>query len=206
MSYYYPSNCDLLPDHALSLCDEVEYGRIRSAGFILLDHTFDATRTDEWQHGIIYKKIIVIPETNGDSPKATPVMAPAYGLRPESVIGYEFTAHYTDPAFLTNCDFYNAAVGNMNYRFFYRTSSHVFITDVPCSITPNRDIKNDLTSEIVWEVDVKWLSKSFACATPIPPYVFDTNTLIHLPQPTTGTTGGGGGTQPGGTGTGGGTG
>ncbi|MBS1624567.1 MAG: hypothetical protein JST83_11140 [Bacteroidetes bacterium] len=199
MSYYSPSNCDRLPDHTASLCDEVEYGRIRSAGFILLDHTFDPTLTADWQYGVIHKKIIVIPETNGDSPKATPVMAPAYGLRPESLIGYEFTAHYTDPAFLTNCDFYNAAVGNMNYRFFYRTSSHVFITDVPCSITPNRDIKNDLTSEIVWEVDVKWLSKSFACGVPTPAGVFDTDILNHLPP----ADGGGGGSIPGGGGGGG---
>ncbi len=197
MSYYSPSNCDILPDHNTSACDNIEYGRIRSAGFILLDHSFDPATTSGWTTGVRDRKIIIIPETNGDSPKAAPVMAPAYGLRPESLIGYEFTAHYTDPDFIANCDFYSAAVRNMNYRFFYRTSSHVFITDAPCSITPNRDIKNDLNSEIVWEVEVKWLSQSFPCGTTTPPHVFDPAVLsgIHI--------GSGGGSIPGGGGTGG---
>ena len=174
MSLYHPIHCDSLPLHYTDACREPEYGRLRSAGFIHQDFSFtDPASSVEWQAGITSGAIILIPETNGDSPKASPRTAPAYGRTPESVQGYDFTAHYSDPDYQLNCAFYNKIIGNLNYRFFFRTSSQVYITDVPVSIIPNRDIKNDLTSEIVWEVDIKWISKKFPCGTMIPDGIFE---------------------------------
>ena len=173
MSYYFPSNCDTLPEHTYDPCEDKEYGRIRSVGFIHVDYALMPSIRESWQAGVNGGKIILIPETNGESPKASPATAPAYGRRPESVIGYTFTASYTDPNYTSNCNFYNHVIGNMNYRFFFRTSSHIYMTSTPVSITPNRDIKNDMTAEVTRIVDIKWLDRQFPCALAAPSGIFD---------------------------------
>lgn len=177
---YYPSLCETFIPHNPDPCEDREYGRIRSAGFIRAGFIFnttsttpDPTDTQEWINGITAGQIVIIPETNGDSPKASPVMGPRYGLHAGAVLGYDFEATYEDPNYNSNCSFYNQLIGNLNYSFFYRTSTHVYLTESPATIIPNRAIKNDLLDDIVWEVQVKWISNQFACGIAIPDSVFN---------------------------------
>ena len=65
-------------------------------------------------------------------------------------------------------------IGKRDYRFFYRTSSQVFITNVPVTIIPNTEVKNDLNAEVVWELDIKWIDNRFPCPVNTPDNVFDT--------------------------------
>jgi hypothetical protein len=170
---YYPSSCATLVPHYPDPCEEREYGRIRSAGFIRTDYTFTVADPTAWLAGITGGQIIIIPETNGESPKGSPVIGPRYGYHMGAVLGYEFEASYEDPNYNSNCTFYNQLVGNLNYTFFYRTSANVYLTNAPVTIIPNRVVKNDLTEDVVWEVLVRWTSSQFPCGEAIPEGVFD---------------------------------
>lgn len=177
MAGYYPSNCDnLIPIHNCDPCESREYGRIRSAGFIHKDFMFadgDTENPVSWQTGITGGQILVIPETNGEMPEPGEKTGPGYGDTMESLLGYDFQARFNDPNFNSNCDFYNALVGNRNFRFFFRTSSKTFITPVPVTIIPKFSVANDLNAEVVWNVLVKWVSASFPCPFNTPEGIFD---------------------------------
>ena len=162
---YYPSTCSTpIPDHVCDPCDHREFGRIRSAGFIHREFTFtNPADPAEWLAGIQSKQIIVIPETNGELPEPTEKTGAGYGDTVETLLGYEFHAKVTDPDYVGNCAFYNALVGNRNFKFFYRTSSKVHITDKPVAIIPKKVIPNDLNGEVVWHVSVKWQDNKFPC-------------------------------------------
>ena len=174
---YYPSTCDSsIPVHACDPCETREYGRIRSAGFIHKDFLFalgDTTNKSEWIRGIDEGQILVIPSTNGEMPEPSEKTGPGYGDTTETLLGYDFQAKINDPNFVSNCDFYNALVGNRNFKFFFRTSSQTYITDKPVTIIPKFKIDNDLNAEVVWNVSVKWMSAQFPCPFITPSEVFD---------------------------------
>jgi hypothetical protein len=174
---YYPSNCTDLPQHDCNPCEGREYGRIRSAGFISKDYytTLMASPADPsvWATGQESNLVVVIPETNGSMSAGAAKMGPGYGETVETLLGYEFTAKFNDPNFVSNASFYNALIGQRNYYFFYRTSTQTFITNVTVTIVPNREIKDDLNSEIVWENTVKWIDVQFDTQIDTPDGVFD---------------------------------
>ena len=176
MGYYY-SNCSDLPQHDCNPCENREYGRIRSAGFISKDYytTLIASPGDPtvWAAGQDANLVIVIPETNGSVSAGSAKMGPGYGETVETLLGYEFTAKFHDPNFISNAGFYNALIGQRNYYFFYRTSSQTYITNVTVTIIPNKEVKDDLNGEIVWENTVKWVDKQFELQIDTPDVVFD---------------------------------
>ena len=164
---YYPTNCDTqIPVHACDPCEEKEYGRIRSAGFIHKDFEFlngDTTNASEWARGINEGLILLVPATNGEMPEPSEITGPGFGDTTETLIGYEFSAMFNDPNFASNCDFYQALVGNRNFKFFFRTSSKTYITPVTVTIIPKFKVDNDETSLVLWNVSVKWKSALFPC-------------------------------------------
>ncbi len=162
MAGYYPSNCDTnIPVHSCDPCENREFGRVRSAGFIHKDYALDPSDLSSWTTGIESRSIILIPETNGSVAAGSPKTAPGYGDTVETLLGYDFIAKFNDPNYVSNTDFYNALVGKRNYRFFYRTSNHVHITTKTVTIIPNTEVKDDLNGEVVWMNEVKWIDRQF---------------------------------------------
>lgn len=184
MAGYYPSGCDnLIPVHNCDPCEGREFGRLRSGGFIHKDFVFandDTTDEAEWARGIDSGEIIVIPETNGEMPEPSEKVGTGYGDTVETLLGFDFTAMIADPNFASNCDFYNAIVGNRNYKFFFRTSSKTYITDKTVTIIPKFKVDNDINSEVVWNVTVKWQSAQFPCPFETPVSVIQT---CYIPEP-----------------------
>jgi ferric iron reductase protein FhuF len=74
---------------------------------------------------------------------------------------------------VSNYSFYNHLIGQRNYYFFYRTSSQTFITNVTVTIIPNKEVKDDLNGELVWENTVKWIDNKFELQIDTPDGVFD---------------------------------
>lgn len=174
---YYPSTCDdAIPAHNCDPCADREYGRIRSAGFIHKDFVFaddDTTVASEWTRGVDEGKIYIIPETNGELPEPSELTGAGYGDTTETLLGYDFNAKFMDPNYSENVDFYNALIGNRNYKFFYRTSSKVHITQKTVTIIPKTQIQNDLNSEVVWGTSVKWKHDQFPIPFNTPETIFD---------------------------------
>ena len=176
-SGYYPASCDAeIPTHACDPCEDREFGRLRSAGFIHKDFEFangDTENPEEWKRGMESKQIIVIPDTNGEMPEPSEKVGAGYGDTVETLLGYDFTAKFNDPNFASNCDFYNAIVGNRNYKFFFRTSSKTYITPVTVTIIPKFSVANDMNAEVTWNVLVKWISNQFPCPFNTPEGIFN---------------------------------
>jgi hypothetical protein len=173
---YYPTTCDDLPNHSCDPCENREFGRVRSAGFIQNDFVFsDPTNPAEWQAGMASGDIIIAPFTNGEISDPSPKTGPGYGDVVEEVLSYDHSGQFNDPNFVSNAKsgFYNALVGRRNMLFFFRTSSQTYITDVPVTITPKYKVDNDLTSNVIWNVGVKWQSISLPVPFNTPDGIFD---------------------------------
>lgn len=168
MSYqvYYPSGCEAeIGDHYCNDCDPDENGRVRSTAFIASDFAFtDPTNATEWRNGILAKKIIIIPKTNGTFDGGSEVEVPGYGDQATKLTGYNFVTVYNDPNYKLNADFYNALKRSSNWRFAYRTSSQIHLTQNTVSVVPKNPVTDDVTSSVVWNVTVKWAEEDL----PIP--------------------------------------
>lgn len=177
MAGYYPSNCDTsIPDHNCDPCEENEYGRVRSFGFIDKDFTFtndDPTVAADWLTGMQNKNILVVPQSAGEVATPSPLTGNGYGETVEQLLGYDFVATVQDPNFASNCDFYNALIGKRNFKFFYRTSTKTYITPVTVTIIPMTTVPDDLTGKIVWSAEIRWRASVFPCPFNTPEGVFE---------------------------------
>jgi hypothetical protein len=171
---YYPSGCAAsVPDHYCNPCETPEHGRVRSVAFIASDFEFtNPSDPNEWEDGVANKKIIIIPETNGSFDGGSEVETPGYGDQQTKLVGYNFQLTYNDPNYKLNADFYNAIKLSRSYRLAYRTETLVHLTENTVSVVPKNPVTEDLTSEVVWNVLVKWSEGNLPVPYAVPPGVF----------------------------------
>lgn len=172
---YYPGGCDsLIPDHYCNDCETPEKGRIGSSAFIKDSFEFtNPSNAQEWINGIENKDIIIIPRTNGSFDGGSEVETTGYGRQATTLSGYNFQAIFNDPNYKLNADFYNEIKRSRNYRYAYVTETLVHITDVPVSVVPKNPVQDDITSDVVWNVTVKWASKDLPVPYDVPPGIFE---------------------------------
>lgn len=175
MSAYYPSGCDtLIPDHFCDPCETIEQGRIRSVAFIKSSFAFtDKTSPVQWAAGINSGDIIIIPQTKGTFDGGSEVESPGYGDQATRLTGYNFSAEFSDPNYNENCDFYNAIKNSRAYKFAYRTSTQTHITDSVVQVIPKNPVGDDINSEVVWSVGVKWSGADLPCPFDTPAGTFE---------------------------------
>lgn len=173
-SVYYPAGCAVdIGDHYCNDCDPAEKGRVRSAAFIASDFAFtDPTNPTEWTTGILAKKIIIIPKTNGTFDGGSEVEAPGYGDQATKLTGYNFVAVFNDPNYKLNADFYNALKRSSSYRFAYRTSTQTHLTQNTVSVVPKNPVTDDIGSDVTWNVTVKWTEEDLPVPYDTPEGVF----------------------------------
>lgn len=157
-SVYYPSGCaTAVGDHYCNPCDDIEHGRVRSVAFIRSDFVFtDPTNPLEWRTGILAKDIIIIPEVNGSFDGGSPVESTGYGDQETKLTGFNFQLTYNDPNYKLNADFYNAIKRSRDYRVAYRTETLTHLSENNVTVIPKNAVGEELTSEVVWNVLVKW--------------------------------------------------
>lgn len=163
---YNPGGCEtVVGDHFCVDCPDTEKGRVRSVAFIKNTFSFiDPSDPTEWDTGIANKDIIIIAETNGNFDGGSEVEGTGYGDQATKLVGYNFQAVYNDPNYKQNATFYNGLKRSRNYRFAYRTETQVHLTENTVSVIPKNPVAEDLTSEVTWNVTVKWAEEDL----PIP--------------------------------------
>ena len=179
MSVYYPSSdCGgsvTIPTYSCNPCPEYEYGRIRSVAFIKNSFSFtDPTSATEWDAGIGSGDIIVVWETQGSYDGGTTSELTGFGDREFTNGGTSHILTYKDPNYAENCDFYNAIRSSSDYQIAFRTSSKIHISGAPVTVTPKNPVQDDLKSNVVWEVVVKWQNPDSPCPYNTPDGIFDT--------------------------------
>lgn len=174
MSTYYPSGCaDEMPNHFCDPCADDEHGRVRSVAFIKKGFEFiDPSNRLEWLAGIASKDIIIIAETNGSFDGGTPKEGPGYGDTTSTYLGSDFVLQFKDPNYKQNCLFYNAMNKNRNYKVAYRTENYVHISDKTAFVNAKPAVADDLTSTVVWDIQVKWSSSNIPCPYNTPEDIF----------------------------------
>lgn len=175
ISGYYPDTCNaIVPPHTCDPCLEREYGRIRAVAFIKGDYTFiDPTNQIEWENAIQNGDVVLIPAVHGSLPAPTEQLGTGYGDTVETLLGFEYALQYFDPNYAENCDFYNALKRSQDYRFMYKTETMGHITDKTVTVIPKNPVEDDLNSEVVWDVTVKWKDSEHACPFKFPAAVLE---------------------------------
>lgn len=175
MSVYYPTGCDeLVPDHYCDACESPELGRVSSIAFIKDTFAFvDPTNPTEWQAGFASGDIILIPFTKGTFDGGSEVEVAGYGRQATRLNGYNFQLQYQDPNYRTNCTFYNALKNSRQYTVAYSTETQTHLSDTVVSVIPKNPVQDDTTSEVVWDVLVKWAAKDLPCPFNTPEGIFD---------------------------------
>lgn len=175
MAIYYPSGCDdLIPSHVCEPCESPEQGRVRSVAFIKNGFEFiDIENPVEWQQGFADGDIILIPATKGTFDGGAEVETPGYGDQATRLTGYNFQLQYQDPNYRQNCNFYNLLKNSRGYHAYYRTETQGHLIEPTVQVIPKNPVADDLNSEVVWDVLVKWSGKDLPCPTDVPPGIFD---------------------------------
>lgn len=165
MAGYYPSTCDdQVPVHVCDPCASREFGRIRAVAFIKVGFDFiDPTNLLEWETAVQDGNVILIPAVHGSLPDPSETLGVGYGDTTETLLGFEYALQYFDPNYKGNCDFYNALKRSQTWRIMYKTSSQGHITSETVTVIPKPPIEDDLNSEVVWNVTVKWKGEDHPC-------------------------------------------
>lgn len=173
-SIYYPSGCDaVVGDHFCDPCEAPEHGKIRSVFFTKSTYTWDDIEDPaEWEQAIADRNVIVIPEVNGTFDGGAEVEGPGYGDQATKLVGYNFQSVYRDPNYAGNADFYNALKASRNFRYGYRTENKIHESTNTVSVIPKAPITEDLASEVVWEVTVKWQDSNIPAPHDTPADIF----------------------------------
>jgi len=175
MSVYYPTGCDTdVPSHYCDSCEAPELGRVSSIAFIKNTFSFtDITNPVEWQTGFAAGDIVLIPMTKGTFDGGSEVEVPGYGRQATRLVGYNFQLQYQDPNYRGNCNFYNALKRSRAYKVAYATETQIHISDTTVSVIPKNPVQDDVNSEVVWDVIVKWAGFDSPCPFDIPEGIFD---------------------------------
>lgn len=183
MSVYYPaSNCGgsvTIPEYSCNPCPSYEYGRIRSVAFVKNSFTFtDPSNSTEWNTGLTNGDIIVIWETQGSYDGGTTSELTGFGDREFTNGGTSHVLNFKDPNYGENCDFYNSIKNSSDYSIVFRSSSKIHLANAPVTITPKNPIADDLKSNVVWDVTVKWQNPDSPCPYDTPDGIF---TSCYIP-------------------------
>ena len=179
MSVYYPSDSGCgsggaIPTYSCNPCPSYEYGRIRSVAFVKSTFSFtDPTNPTEWTTGIDNGDIIVIWQTQGSYDGGTTSELAGFGDSEFTNGGTSHVLNFKDPNYLENCDFYTQLKYSSEYSVAFRTSSAVHLANAPVTITPKNPVADDLKSNVVWDVTLKWQNPDSPCPYTTPAGIFD---------------------------------
>lgn len=161
MAIVYPTDCDEELVHSCDECDDPELARVRGVALIKNSYTFsDPTSYSEWLAAITSGDVVIIPMTRGTFDGGTVKEGTGYGDQATKYMSTDYSLTYFDPNYKANRDFYNSLKRFQNYRIAYKTETLVHLTDKPAQFLPKAPVADDITQEVVWEVNAKWSSQN----------------------------------------------
>lgn len=155
-------NCDtnVTPRECDPCGEQIELGGLRDAAIIREDHVWsDPTDSTEWDDGILAGTIIMINTVKGTCDGGAPKVIPGYGSQKELLLGYDYTANVSDPAYKTNYPFWNTARKSKRWKFAYFTDTLVHLTDEVVTIKPKNPVEEGLDSIVEWRAEIVWFQK-----------------------------------------------
>lgn len=102
----------------------------------------------------------VMPETRGSFDGGTPKMITGYGDNKERNIGSDYVLQVKDPTFADNYAFWEAVENNEDWNIAFRTESQLAVVYDDVTITTKAPAEEGIDTEVVWDIECKWFSKS----------------------------------------------
>jgi len=174
---YDPCSVDIIDPVCNSCVDDIELGRVRGVCYVHKSYyptlEADPENAQKWADGIEQGFIKMIPKTSGTFDGGSPVEVPGYGDTESKIIGYKFQLSYKDPSLKGNTPFYNSIKKSSDYHVAFRTETLTRISDNPCTVIPKSPVEEDMTSQAVWNVDVKFNGEDQPVPFDTPADVFD---------------------------------
>lgn len=162
--------------HTCDPCDTPELGRVRSLILIKKGTSLNITTLNiqEWRAGIEAGTIIVIPKTIGSFDGGTPKTGDGYGDETERVLSNDYVLSIKDPNYADNVEFWEAAEGE-TWNVAWRSETLLHYVDKDCKLTAKAPIEEGLDSRVVWNVEIKWNSRTKPQVVPFEPIaeIFD---------------------------------
>lgn len=137
----------------------------------------DPSNPVEWQAGFDSGDIVLIYQTRGTYDGGAEVEGPGFGDQATRTIGMNHTITLDAPNYARNCDFFNTLRNSRQYKGAYRTGTKIHLIDATLGITPKNPVAQELTSDVVWNLTIKWSSPNSPCPFDVPPGIFDSCTV-----------------------------
>jgi len=150
-------------DHVCNPCVDPELGNVRSVALIKPGVVLSVPFIEsEWTAQVLAGNIKIIPSTRGTFDGGTAKMGTGYGDVKERKLGSEYMLSFKDPDFKDNSgkgQFYDNAE-KQDWNVAFRTETMLHYVDSKCTLVEKAPITEDLESEIVSEVELKWISSN----------------------------------------------
>jgi hypothetical protein len=171
----YGDDCLELGTPACEPCATKEKGRIRGVAFLKEGVEFtDPTDDAEWDTKITAGDVKLIPKTSGQFDGGTEKYSEGFGDDEKEYETSEFKGKFRDPNYAANASFYNQLrkVGHKSWKICYISENllHISTSNVTCQ--PKSPIKDDKTTNVVWEVDFSFTQEDHPVPVQKPEGVF----------------------------------
>ena len=155
--------------HVCDPCDTPEMGRVRSLVLIKKGTTIELPLSKEgWQTAIEAGNIVIIPKTIGSFDGGTPVMGDGYGEETERKLADDYVLSVRDPNYADNEEFWQEAEKE-EWNIGYCTETLFHYVNATVRLTAKAPVEEGLDTRVVWNVELKWRSKTKPQATQIEP-------------------------------------
>ena len=142
-------------------CNETEGGGVRSLCLIKKGTTLQNPLTKIGLQALIAQnKLWVMPETRGTFDGGTPKMAVGYGDKKERQIGSDYVLQVKDPVYSENAVFWGQVENIQDWNIAFRTETQLAVVYDDTMITTKDNVEEGLDTELVWNIECKWFSKS----------------------------------------------
>ncbi len=153
--------------------NNTESGRIRNIFFVKTGANITPTSTlEEWTTAVENGDVVIIPNTTGSYDGGAPKMGAGFGNQKERLLGYDFTSNVKVGNYKENYDFWEWAE-KQEWRFGFLSETVVHLTNKTVTVNAKAPIEEDLESEVVWNVEVKWFDRKR-------PVIFDVEPINDL--------------------------
>lgn len=113
--------------------------------------------------------VIVIPATRGTYDGGTPKMVAGFGNRKERRIGADYVLMVKAPTYADNAAFMEAVENVEDWNLAFATETQLHIVTADCTLTTKAPVEEGLDTDVLWNIEAKWYSKTKPTITPIAP-------------------------------------
>jgi len=153
-------------------CNTTEAGGIRSFGLIKKGTTVTvplnlSSLTAQVEAGTV----VIIPATRGTYDGGTAKMVAGFGNRKEKRIGSDYVLAVKAPTYADNAAFMEAVENVEDWNLFFATETQLHIVTEDCTLTTKAPVEEGLDTDVLWNIEAKWFSKTKPVITPLAPIV-----------------------------------